>query len=342
MARAALVLGVWAVVFLMKSIEFLSDGEVYKSYLFSSGGMLKVISHNRKQSEDYVEPNCRLEECSWLSYQDNAEFEASHPRNMPLYEEADVDIQSKQAPNDPAIRCIPESFGYTKEQAAKVFPDVDFPSCGEVNDVKHDIIKLDPATDLLTMTCPGWYWLGNGAYEELLGKEPYLGTRVKYTGPVKLRNQEEWAFGTCDNDKTTRVEGATYSHRPNPEAVQRAQATMEVLQQEAAETSGSKQTKPLSVIMLTLDSVSRRQFYRKLPQTKAFLESVDPQLFRVFDFKIHNVMGDNSLPNVWPVFTGKAQPNITESKRNRYKEMVEDLVGRDAIWHYLKQQVGTT
>lgn len=338
MSRAAVLLGIWTVLFSFKTFEFLSTEEVYKSYLFTDRTSLRMISHDRETTDDYSLPDCDRVTCSWLEYTDNAVFEASYPSNMPLYEEADIDIVSLHPLTDPPIRCIPESFGYSKEQAAKVFPDVSFPSCDEVNKVKKDVLRIDMQTNTLTMTCPGFYWLGNGANEELLGKEQFRGEKIKYAGPVKL-NDEEWAFGTCDPVKSTHVEGAAYSHRPREEVRQRVEETMQQLQKQAQETSGASQTHPLSVIMLTMDSISRRQFYRKLPKTHALLSAIDPSQFRVFDFKIHNVMGDNSLPNVWPVFTGKPLPSTNNNKRNRNKEQSRDLVTESSIWKYLRQQV---
>jgi hypothetical protein len=32
---------------------------------------------------------------------------------------------------DPPLACVPESFGYSKEEAAKIFPDTEFPTCAE-------------------------------------------------------------------------------------------------------------------------------------------------------------------------------------------------------------------
>jgi hypothetical protein len=45
-------------------------------------------------------------------------------------------------------------------------------------------------------------------------------------------------------------------------------------------------------------------FFRKLPETHKYLNNIDPAAFKVYDYKIHQVMGDNSIYNVYPLWTG--------------------------------------
>jgi hypothetical protein len=99
---------------------------------------------------------------------------------------------------DPKLACVPESFGYTKEEAEKIFPWVDFPTCKKKMKQKDKIIHISPEGEL-SMTCSGgkgWYWLGPDARNDTLGYHSYVPNKQVYKGPVQLANNEEWAFGT--------------------------------------------------------------------------------------------------------------------------------------------------
>jgi hypothetical protein len=89
--------------------------------------------------------------------------------------------------------------------------------------------------------------------------------------------------------------------------------------------------------MLTIDSLSRKQFFRKLPRTKDYINSIDTQKFSVFDFKLHQIMGDNSLPNVWPIWTGTTLSRAMVAKKNENRVTDGDLTNGDGIWHYLRE-----
>jgi hypothetical protein len=57
-------------------------------------------------------------------------------------------------------------------------------------------------------------------------------------------------------------------------------------------------------MMVVIDSVSRRQFYRKLPSTVNFLNKINKNL-NVVDFKLHNVNGEYSHNSFMPIFFGQ-------------------------------------
>jgi hypothetical protein len=59
--------------------------------------------------------------------------------------------------------------------------------------------------------------------------------------------------------------------------------------------------------MLTVDSFSRRHFYRKLPKTINFMNEINSanssyENHTVFDFKLHNLLSGDSVENMVPVF----------------------------------------
>uniref|UniRef100_A0A7S3I9M7 Uncharacterized protein n=1 Tax=Fabrea salina TaxID=342563 RepID=A0A7S3I9M7_9CILI len=162
------------------------------------------------------------------------------------------------------------------------------------------------------MDCPdgkGWYSLGiNPALEEL-GKNEYTFELKKYPGhPVELTKNEEYAYGTCSS-KTENLDQAVYKHRPKSSVL-----------------SKPKHSKPLIILNLTLDSVSRRFFYRKLSKTVEFLNNL--QGYTAFDFKIHNVMGEWSASNVVPQVCGDI---LFKMHRER---IYEDLFYDNSLWKY--------
>jgi hypothetical protein len=61
--------------------------------------------------------------------------------------------------------------------------------------------------------------------------------------------------------------------------------------------------KPLIVFMLTVDSFSRRHFYRKMKKTIDYFNK-GHENFSIFDFKLHNVIGQSSVQNMVPIFSG--------------------------------------
>lgn len=49
------------------------------------------------------------------------------------------------------------------------------------------------------------------------------------------------------------------------------------------------------IAMITLDSFSRRHFFRKLPESVRLLNKLNAEgKWKVFDFKVHNVAGSDT------------------------------------------------
>jgi len=84
--------------------------------------------------------------------------------------------------------------------------------------------------------------------------------------------------------------------------------------------------------MLTIDSISRRLFYRKLPKTVDYLNTVSADKFLLYDFKIHNVMGEYSAHNLMPMWFG-------DMPYKMFKETVYgDPFYEQSIWKYLSEK----
>ena len=88
------------------------------------------------------------------------------------------------------------------------------------------------------------------------------------------------------------------------------------------------------ILVLTVDSFSRRHFFRKLPETVKFLNQLrQEQKYAVFDFKLHNIIGANTPENTSRIFQAKL-PKYTESAENENSETL--------IWNILKDLGFTT
>jgi Protein of unknown function (DUF229) len=192
--------------------------------------------------------------------------------------------------------CSPSNFGYSVAVGEVVFPIYNYPRCDTLVSEPIPTMKLDYDSNEFTMSCK------DGSPYYVLEPEEHKGklfqyneivkilSKVKYTGPVKLKNQE-FAFGSCDG---TTFNNAIYLPRYNATLFDETSRKIEELK---------IKNKNLIVLVLTIDSYSRRHFFRKLPQTVEFLNNLNSS-FAGFDFKLHNEFGESSIQNMVPVFSG--------------------------------------
>jgi hypothetical protein len=333
----SIVLSVWLVLFGLWTSSFLQSPKYSPSLPPKSQPIFQFYDDLDLQPQSQQEPDCRVQQCSWLHYIGNQPFDEANPENPVLYEGADLALKSSVPSNEPKLTCLPEKFGYTHEEADKLFPLVGYQTCLELG-FPTGLLKVDIHTNSLTLNCPGGngtYWVGCKSSDELLGIIPSRATKHPYTGPVSIPSDVEYFFATCQ----LKVEAATYQHRAKPEVVARVRADMKASQAKVKESVGESVTRPLTVLVLTLDSLSRRQFYRKLPRTVEFLNSVKAKDFRVFDFLVHNVIGDNSFPNAYPIWSGETTARVPPYLPLHAKSRTEDILGEAAIWSYMKRNV---
>jgi hypothetical protein len=266
---------------------------------------------------------------------DNDEFLKAFPRSEILRSDSSEKIFANGT-FQPA--CVPRSFGYSDEDAEIIFPFTRFEKCEKVRNQKKQIIWIDPVSNTLYMTCNGIYFLGEKRDQEKIGFDIYNGTGQRYTQPVKLSDEIEWAFGTC-TENTKNVEGATYINFKNHNLYLEVQKRMQEVQDEINETyKTEKNTTPLTVLFLSIDSLSRKLFYRRLPKTRKYLESLSPRDYRIFDFKISNIIGDNSIPNVYSLLTGYTLGSTPKSTKETNSRSEQDLIYYSSIWTYMKEK----
>jgi hypothetical protein len=78
-------------------------------------------------------------------------------------------------------------------------------------------------------------------------------------------------------------------------------------------------------VHLVVDSFSRRHFFRKLPVTVDYLNELNKGAdYRVFDFKLHNIRGKDSIMNQFWLFGDKLPKESGKLKDN---------LGDKAIWN---------
>lgn len=195
-----------------------------------------------------------------------------------------------------SLVCKPSNFGYTLENGDYVFPKYKYPSCKEANSYSVPEIAYNFKDNSLTIECKSsnsWYVLEPRQTQNRLYQfseiRPHLSSQ-EYSKPIKLTT-EEFVFASCDKSHYT---SALYLPRFNSTIYRRTSEKMNQLKQKH---------RPLIVLILTVDSFSRRHFFRKLVKTVDYLNKL-PANFTAFDFKLHNIFGSSSVENMVPVFSG--------------------------------------
>jgi len=269
------------------------------------------------RSASNCEPNC-----SWNSFQDNVDFKRKVPYTHPF---AIDDTEELKQLNDTML-CSPQLFGYSVEAGNQVFPPYQYPTCSSLIPSPQPHIHINQEAGSFTMECPegikGTYLLQP---EGLISNGQYyfheLDWKVRtYPGkPVSMQGSE-FVYAACGGQFTQ----AQYIPTKNETAYEQVKATMRDL--------GLKH-KPLSIVFLSIDSFSRRHFFRKLPQTLSTLNSLNAQEsgYRVFDFKLHNVLGATSTENMVPMFGNSP---FLEVPQPPYR----DLLGPGALWNIFKSK----
>lgn len=238
------------------------------------------------------------------------------PRTFPFALEDDI----REIPSE-GLACSPSTFGYSPEEAASLFPNKTFPTCEVRTGYKGKIINLAEDRMSFTLECEkgGVYAVGVTADLEELGDNRFTSKVQVYEGrPIQL-STEEYVFASCSKGEKGQFEDVLYINRPKEAALSRAQMTLT--------------TPPLHIIMLVLDSVSRRSFFRKLPHTIALLNNL-PSSFEAFDYKLHNVMGEHSNESFMPTFFGDME--YTRLHGKVYGDPFYDR----ALWGKLNEKVG--
>jgi hypothetical protein len=133
-----------------------------------------------------------------------------------------------------------------------------------------------------------------------------------------IDEQVDWALGKCSVFDTSYTHFVHYA-RYNKKVHKRALASV------------PSKKKPMIINFISVDSFSRRHFFRKLEKTVDFLNKLNSEGdYGVFDFKLHNVIGGDTSENLSMVlghrFLGK---HHSDDPKDRYK--------KEAMWYKMKE-----
>jgi hypothetical protein len=222
--------------------------------------------------------------------------------------------------------CVPTNFGYSPTAGNAIFPPYQYPLCSSYVTEKPPQITLGLSTGNFSMECPR---LMRKSYVKnpkgLLPEGHYLYTDLAEKWKVQKGGEgemdlgdSEFVYGSCGSEFTEAV------HLP------RFNKSVYVRVKEVMEQRGHT-GKPLSVILLTIDSFSRKHFYRKLNETVKLLNAIKEEgKYSVFDFKLNNVMGGNSMDNMGPIF-GNVTLKPLDNPPNK------DRLESSSLWHIFRE-----
>jgi hypothetical protein len=236
------------------------------------------------------------------------------------------------------VAALPKVYGYSDLEAAELFPPYIYPHCSEsYNEDTRNWIALNYSTNQIEMHCegefPGMFLVGphqNITFTNPSELRSYW-TVYLYPGtPVAINSWIEWAIGSCHKSPTKFELQFT-----EPRFREFAYNRTKYFQTKTLNESGAMRARPLIIAMITLDSFSRRHFFRKLPKSVDFLNTLEAEgTWKVFDFKIHNIVGTDTAENQAHLFGDKFNGYSPQSTL----EAVGDLFGHDAIWYKLRKK----
>jgi hypothetical protein len=228
----------------------------------------------------------------------------------------------------PVLPAAPPYFGYSEAEGKRIFPDYEYPRCEDKYPPNpHSSVHLDYNRNRLILQCPGPF-PGRYVLGPILNvsftNQYELNERWKthdYMGPVPLRKDTEFALATC-KPRTSHFELMTTDPRYKRKTKYRAM-------KKATKLGGKRR---LIIAMVTLDSFSRNHFFRKLPRVIRWLSDRQKEgQWSVTDFKLHNIIGTDTVENQARIFASK----LEEFKESGYRR--PDKLGNDAIWAKLRE-----
>ena len=243
-----------------------------------------------------------------------------------------LDIDSTSQLNLSLYTCKPVTFGYSKQDGKRVFPDFEYPDCASVTGVEEFLMKFDEKTNKFSLKCPngltGYAFVGPAPGNSLMKKGNVGVLEFKKIQEIES-NGAEFALGACLDEKDLQREKGKIDWSKLQHGAMRP-----VFNKELFDHSRKKvKDKPVVIVLLTLDSLSRRHFYRKLPSVIKFLNETKKKAnkFSVYDFKLHSTFGSDSVRNQMPIFGGKDYRFILDP-------FEDDTLGHNSMWAQMKSK----
>lgn len=254
----------------------------------------------------------------------------SQPKSLTL-------SRTRMIENPSNLKCAPKQFGVSEKEDDIYFtPQYTYPNCSEAN---PGFLRIENETIRFSCKENGYFVFGGTNSEELFGRYPmdFEWLRRRH---LKKFLKTEWVFGRCAELRLGYLRNVF-----NEKAAERAKNITERIGKELGNTENPR---PLSVLLVVTDSISRQSFFRNLNKTVAFLNEqvVEPQSrfgkhFLMYDFLINNANGERTPQNMGPIIYGKSLEKLEDillgfsifDENDWYA--FEDYQKKNAIWkHY--------
>jgi hypothetical protein len=235
-------------------------------------------------------------------------------------------LSRSRKPSEPFLKCNPPSFGIPEEKDNRYFPiSLNYQNCSLKSpfqiSLKNNKISHNCKTEIQLLSKPE---------EELFGRYPqHFNWQNVSNFPIST---SEWLLTRCGSKKSGILRNLF-----NSTSAFRALSISKGLQ------SKSSAFRPLTVILLVLDSVSRQSFYRNLKKTVAFLNQDSPN-YEVFDFLLNNAQGEKTSENLAPLLYGKNLEHLQNvfNEASIFDEKdwkkFEEYQEKHAIWKKFERQ----
>ena len=252
----------------------------------------------------------------------NETSNAEIPREIESLESEDTKYVSGMGDTQ---ACVPQTFGYSSKEGEAVFPPYTYPTCESLLTESPPKLYLNTDSGTFSMSCnssSSMYYIKNPPHLHPDGQYTFTDLADKWkkhkatSGEMQLEDSE-FVYGSCGEEFTE----AVTLPRVNVTAYMRTKKIM---------TEKGYAGRPLSVLLLTIDSFSRKHFYRKLTETVKLLNKLrDSGEFGVYDFKLNNIQGGNSIDNMITIFANFTPRPLDDPP-------YEDRLGATSLWHILK------
>ncbi|CAG9335001.1 unnamed protein product [Blepharisma stoltei] len=270
----------------------------------------------------YLRTNEQIEETSTLPYNISM-------KSYSLFQHSDPFLINNS--------CNPQKFSMNDQQLNFVFDQSKKDqSC---NESFRPIITIE--NNLLSISCSdnrtAFYLLGTKPEQEYIGSPNTRYKFTEYESPVDMETTE-FAYAKCGDAKPSAVLFNRYSQTISNHSMNTTEKITKMM--------NSSSIKPLTVLLIVFDSLSRQQFYQNFPNFITYMNdsliNEASNKYLVYDFPFHNALGENTIPNMLPLLYGFSLKKVKEdlsgfSYKNAsyYEEFTK--YQRYAIWkHYNK------
>lgn len=232
------------------------------------------------------------------------------------------------------VTCIPHVAGYSEERDYEIFgykspsKSCDIGRKDKISMKNREIFvhcEYNQVDDFI----PGY----DKSYE-LFGKNNISYTKQQYYSGFPATS--EYYYAKCKGSPAMAALFNIYNNTANEET------------KKIAEEKKKLKKKPLSVIVILIDSVSRQSLFRNLPQTVNFLNTYllnngYGNDFTMFDFLNNNAIRPKTIYNMIPILTGESYSTLFSKVSNKTWEIESEQHlfkenEKKSIWHEFKNQ----